>query len=132
MKQYSIRWIFVTPGATPEMFLAHMSTVPNMEWMADPNLDIEKTHIFRRDHNWDTVENIWNFLKYDQDRGLIVETEPHWDTVVSLDWNKILDKSDPMALIVVASEPVYRVLINSWLISYFANTPIEKLKEFVS
>lgn len=131
MKQYSIRWLHQNPGTTPEMFLSQISTDPNLSWMADPNLDLEKTHLFRQTNNWSAVEKIFAFLLSDQDRGLIIETEPHWATVVSKDWNKILDKADPMALIVPASEPVYRVLINSWLISYFANTTTDKLKEFV-
>lgn len=131
MKNYAHRWLHQNPGTSPDSFNAVMSTHETLSWMADPNMDLERTDLFKQDHDWSAVEAIWAFLQSDQDKGLIIETEPHWETVVARDWAKILDKSNPMTLNALASEPIYRVLVNSWLISYFANLPKAQLKEFV-
>lgn len=131
MKNYSHRWLNWNPGTTPDMFIAQISADPKLSWMADPNLDLEKTDLFKQDHDWSIIERIFDFLQHDQDNGLIIELEPHWETIAARNWDKILDKESPMTLIAMASEPIYRVLLNSWLIVYFANLPTDELKDFV-
>lgn len=131
MKHYSHRWLNMTPGATPELFLPTMAADPNLSWMADPDLDLERTEEFKQRHDWSTVEKIFDFLKNDTPNGVIIETQPHWEVIVAKDWDKILNKNNPMTLIAPAGEPVYRVLLNSWLISYFANLSQDQLREFV-
>lgn len=131
MKHYSHRWLGMNPGATPDMFIPTMAADPELYWMADPDLDLEKTETFRQRHDWSMVEQIFKFLKNDGPNGVIIETEPHWDKIVARDWDAILDRNNPMTLIAPAGEPVYRVLLNSWLISYFANLSKDELKDFV-
>jgi hypothetical protein len=131
MKNYSYRWLNLTAGATPDMFLPTMAADPELSWMADPDLDLEKTEDFKRKHDWSIIEKIFTYLKNDTPSGVIIETQPHWEIIVAKDWDTILNKENPMTLIVPAGEPVYRVLLNSWLISYFANLTNDQLREFV-
>ena len=131
MKNYSYRWLNFTPGATPEMFLPTMAADPELSWMADPDLDLEKADIFKEKHDWSTIEKIFTFLKNAPPGTVYIDTLPHWENVVAKDWEVILNKENPMTLITTMGEPVYRVSINSWLISYFANLSNDQLREFV-
>jgi hypothetical protein len=130
-QNYSWRWIHQNPGTNLDVFLATMSQTPGREWMADPNLDLEKTTEFRNSHDWSTVEAIYNWILSDQDNGNIIEMHVPWTTVVDQDWTAILDKSNPRAVIVLGTEPVYRMNINTWLISYFATKSTTTLGEMV-
>jgi hypothetical protein len=114
------------------MFFAEMSQNPQMIWMTDPNLNLEKTDLFKASHDWSTVEKIYQTLIADQDAGLIIECHEQWDKVVNKDWSAILDKNNPLAVIAIGTEPVYRVLVNTWLISYFASKPVQTLGEMVA
>lgn len=131
-KIHSQRWIYENSVSNPLIFKSEMSVDPDLYWMADPDLDLEKSDIFRQKHGWQIIEKIWNYLKNIQDTGqIIVELEPHWQSIVEKDWDKILSKENPITLMAPASEPVYRLLINSWLMSYFASKSTEELKDFV-
>lgn len=130
-QNYSWRWIHQNPGTSYEVFLATMSQTPGMTWMADPNLDLEKTAEFRSTNDWNTVKQIYTWMLSDQDSGNIIEMHVPWSLVVDKDWNTILDKSNPRAVIVLGTEPVYRMNINTWLISYFATKSTSTLGEMV-
>ena len=130
-KMYSQRWIYENSDANPLEFISEISNNEQLSWMADPDLNLERTSEFKLKHDWSTIEKIWNFMKQDQEKGLIIELEPHWQAIIDKNWSAILNKNAPMTLLAPASEPVYRLVIIYRLVSYFANHPIEKLKEFV-
>lgn len=132
-KLHSQRWIYENKEANPLLFISEISTDENLYWMADPDLDLEKTDILKEKYGWALIEKIWDYLKNNQGTGqLIVELEPHWQIIVDKDWDKILSKENPITLMAPSTEPIYRLLINSWLISYFATKSPENLKDFVS
>jgi hypothetical protein len=131
-KNYSWRWLYSNPNSTPEMFFADVLQNPNLSWMADPNLDLEKTAEFRANHDWSIIEKIFQQLIADQDTGLIIELHEQWTTIANRDWNKILDKNNPLPVMAIGTEPIYRVLVNTWLISYFASKSTQTLGEMVA
>ena len=54
------------------------------------------------------------------------------DKIISKDWTAILNKDDPLTLMAVGTEPIYRMLVNTWLISYFAKQPLDTLRSIVA
>jgi hypothetical protein len=128
---HSQKWVFVNTDPDLRLFNSTLAADENLFWMVDPDLNLDQASTFRQKHDWTVIEKIWNYIKDDQTFGLIIELKQHWQVVVDKDWDKILDKNTPMPILALATEPVYRLLVNSWLISYFANQPTEKLREFI-
>jgi len=131
-KNYSWRWLHKNPGCTIEMFHSEMMQDPDLEWIADPNLNLEKTRQFRRSNDWSVIEKIYKAITTDKEHGLLIEHHAQWDEIVKRNWDVILDKNNPLYSIAIGTEPVYRMLINTWLISYFASKSNETLMEMVA
>lgn len=132
MKWYTLDWMYKTQRSSQELMLAQVAENPDLAWVADPNLSTDTVEEFRSSHDWSVIEKIHRAILANQHNGLAIEMQPQWAAVVSRDWNTILDKSNPMNLIAVGTEPTYRVLINSWLISYFAAQSKQTLGEMVT
>jgi hypothetical protein len=131
-KNYSWRWLHENPGSMIEMFLSEISQNEDTAWMADPNLDLEKAELFRASHDWSTIEKIYQHILADQETGLIIEMHEQWTPIVNRDWSAILDKNNPLPVMAIGTEPIYRVLINTWLMSYFASKSTQTLGEMVA
>ena len=131
LKWYAIDWLYKNPTSTKEIMLAQVALDPELSWMADPNLSTDTAEEFRATNDWSTIRKIHSAILKNQHNGLAIEMQPQWDAVVRKDWNAILDRSNPMNLLAVGTEPIYRVLLNSWLITYFAAQTKENLGEMV-
>lgn len=131
-KWYMLDWLYQNPTSSREVMLAHVSQDPDLSWVADPNLSTDTVDEFRSSNDWSVIEKIHRAILSNQHNGLAIEMQPQWEAVVRKDWNSILDKSNPMNLIAVGTEPTYRVLLNSWLISYFAAQSKQTLGEMVT
>jgi hypothetical protein len=131
-KWYMLDWLYKNPTSSRELMLAHVLQDPDLSWIADPNLKTDTVDEFRSSNDWSVIEKIHRAILSNQHNGLAIEMQPQWEAVVRKDWNSILDKSDPMNLIAVGTEPTYRVLLNSWLISYFAAQSKQTLGEMVT
>jgi len=131
MKWYTITWMHENPNSNQQLMFAQAMQDPDLAWIADPNLSLGKAEEFRSGKNWSTIEKIYKQITSSQHNGIVVELHQHWDTVVAKDWSVILDKSNPLTLLAVGTEPGYRMLVNSWLISYFAAQTTQTLGEMV-
>ena len=131
MKWYTIKWFHENPESTHQLMFAHVLSDPALSWMADPSLNITTVDEFRNSNDWSVIEKIHNAILSNQDNGLVIEVQEQWKNVVKKDWSVILDQSNPLNLLAVGTEPSYRVLLNSWLISYFATQSKQKLGEMV-
>jgi hypothetical protein len=131
MKWYAIKWLHENPDSTLQLMLAHVLSDPALSWMADPALNIATVDEFRNSNDWSVIEKIHNAISSTQDNGLVIEVQEQWKNVIKKDWSVILNQSDPLNLLAVGTEPSYRVLLNSWLISYFAAQSKQTLGDMV-
>ena len=131
MKNYSQRWMHQHPGATFDQFVSTVSADPELSWMGDPNLSLEKSKSFVASHDWSTAQSIYQWLLSDQDNGLIIELHEQWTLAANQDWDAVLDQSNPINLIAIGTEATARMFVNTWLISYFAAQSREQLGAFI-
>jgi hypothetical protein len=131
MKWYTIKWFHENPDSTHQLMFAHVLSDPTLSWMADPMLNVATADQFRSSNDWSVIEKIHSAISSTQDNGLVIEVQEQWKNVIKKDWSVILDQSNPLNLLAVGTEPVYRVLFNSWLVSYFASQSKQTLGEMV-
>lgn len=131
-KLYLYDWMYRNPGMSKEFLLAELLTNNELSWMADPNLNENNVDQFRQNHDWSTISKIFKQLTSNQHNSIMVELNGQFKNIVDKNWSLILDKSNPLSLLAVFTEPAYRSLANGWLISYFAAQSPQKLKEIVS
>lgn len=128
---YPLRWYYAHPDSSHDAMLASCMNDPTLQWMVDPALPLVNVEQFKQNKNWADLQKIYTRLcEHD---GLIINYTQHWQNIVDLNWDAILNKTDPLTILVgVATEPTHRHIINGWLISYFAAQSERTLKEMVS
>ncbi|MEI6421938.1 MAG: hypothetical protein WCP55_06940, partial [Lentisphaerota bacterium] len=124
-QHYLRRWYSKTPGATPQLFEAHLLSTEHDTVLSGELIDDRRHAEYIAAHGLAGIKKLVDWMKADHVNGsMVIELQVYLKTLVDnldSDWSLILNKNDLMPIASIVAEPIYRVVINGWLIAWLSS-----------